>query len=172
MRPSTVYAQVPLKFAIQPPKLFMEPFKNLRGPFRNDVWIAIFVIFIIAVFATFSLKFVPSNFRRFMIGGCVNRTPILNMWNILLGNVVVLWNGSDRRGLSNFAKTVFIFWSLGWLIVRGSYQGSLYDSLRHEEADTSLDTIRKIFESDCVINIIIYAVDGLKDFGLTAKSSR
>ena len=172
MQPSFVYLHTGLRFAIQPPQDLNSPLKHLIGPFKMDLWIFLGGMLVTGNLVIFGLKLSPPSFRRFMIGGHVNRTPTLNMWNVFLGNAIVFWNGQDRRALSTFAKTLFVIWSLGCLILRNSYQGSLYDDLRREDADTSLDTIWKIDSSNCDVHIVGYAAGQLKHYGIPQNSTR
>ena len=171
-RPTVAYLYQSLKYAIEPPRPFNEPFKHLIGPLNLDVWLAILALLFVSGAVILCLKFLPPAFRRFVIGGYVNRTPIMNMWNSFLGGGVVQWNGQDRRALSTFAKALFVISSLGWLIIRNSYQGSLYDFLRRDDIDNSLDTSKKVHASNCDTHTLSYITSQLVDFGIDPKSGR
>lgn len=172
MLPSFVYSHVSLVFAIRPSPDFSESLKHFLGPFNLRLWSLLGGILVTGNVVILALKLLPSNVRRFVIGGHVNRTPILNMWNAFLGGVVVAWYGLDRRAPSTFAKTLFIIWSFGCLILRGSYQGSLYGFLRRDDVDTSLDTVKAISSSNCDIHSPMYALSQLRPFGIDPDSER
>lgn len=60
-----------------------------------------------------------------------------------------MWNGHRFRTLLPFARALFIVWSIGCLILRGSYQGALFEFFQRAIQDTSLDTVQKVLDSSC-----------------------
>lgn len=89
--------------------------------------------------------------RHFLIGGQLNRTPILNLWTSVLGNSISNPQMSNRRNFGTFARTLIILWIFLWLIVRNSYQGALYTYLQANRVSSPYNTINKIQKSDCKI---------------------
>lgn len=92
----------------------------------------------------------------------MNRTPILNLINVLIGNVIPnrIMRGND---FTVFARTLTILWIFFWLIIRNAYQGSLYESLQSQRVNSPFDTVEKVRMSNAKINIISTAVSLIPD---------
>lgn len=84
----------------------------------------------------------------------MNRTPILNMINILIGSVISNRRMSHQQYFGVFARTLAILWVFFWLVVRNSYQGALYGFLKTQRNSSQFDTVKKILESDVKINVL------------------
>ena len=167
------YYPVGICFAIPLAEDVMKGFGNiltLIDPFSVDLWWVLYGIFILASTTILALKFCRPKIRRYVIGGYVNRTPILNMLSTILGNSITMWYFPDRRALSSFAMSLFAIWSFSLLVVRSTYQGKLYDILQTDHVDTSLDTVRKVLESKVEIHTPSYIIASLRQF--SSDSSR
>ena len=158
--------QVPVLFAIQSVENSWLPILRLFRPFDIMSWISISIVLTLAILVLLLLKCSSSKVRSFVVGGQVNRTPILNMLNICLGGSIPLWNGFDRRALSVFSKTMFVIWSFSNIILRGSYQGALYRSLQEQRPQFTLDTVEKVLASDCDIHISQSSIQDLDDYNI------
>lgn len=127
---------------------------KLMAPFQAYVWISIIIVLIISILILLSTKKLPTRNRHFIIGGRLNRTPILNMFNVLLGNPISNPIMNHIRYFGVFARTLTILWIFFCLIVRNSYQGSLYKYLQSQRIDSPYDTVDKVRASDVKINIL------------------
>lgn len=93
------------------------PLAKLLLPFQAYVWVWI-VICTGAAFTTITcVSGCCSKKWRSFVFGAQNRTPFLNYINIMLGGSITF--GPVR----NFARTIFLLWLLGSLILRSSYTG-------------------------------------------------
>ena len=161
------YISISVIFVYLPTKDVFRGFGNiltLLDPFSADLWWPLLAIFILAAIVILALKFCPVKIRRNVVGGWINRSPVLNMMSVFLGYSIIMRYFPDRRALADFAKALFIIWSLGLLIVRSTYQGKLYDNLQREYYDTSLDTVQKVLESSVDINTPNFVLFGLRIF--------
>lgn len=96
-------------------------------------------------------KKLPRQWRHFIIGGRRNRTPILNMWNTVLGGPICNSRMKHRRLFGTFGRTLLMLWILLWFVIRNSYQGSLYEFLQRHRFSSPYDTIEKIDDTNCKI---------------------
>lgn len=161
---SQSYFQVGLAFAILPSEDISTPMEKLLAPFTTHLWESTVLCVTLAVIVILITKTMSRRWRHFVIGGRVNRTPILNMWNSFLGGGIGNPIFSMARYLSTFARTLLLIWSTGCLVLRGSYQGALYDFMQREEFSSPLDTISKINDSDCNLIVMSTATSSLDRF--------
>lgn len=143
------------------------PFTRLTAPFTIQVWFVICILLIMSMMIILLTKKLTRQWRHFIIGGQVNRTPILNMWSSVLGLPICNWricNGG--RCFGTFARTLAMLWMIAWFIIRNSYQGSLYTYLQSHRVTSAYDTIEKIRTSGCKIlatPTVVSLMDGLID---------
>lgn len=149
---SVSYMQHSFIFAFSQNDLFATPLARLMAPFQNYVWISITFLISISIVVILLTKMLPTKQRHFIIGGHVNRTPILNMMNALIGNVIPNRRLAHRKYFGTFARTLTILWIFFWLIVRNSYQGSMYEFLQSQRVKSPYDTVEKVRSS----NVNIY----------------
>lgn len=81
----------------------------------------------------------------------MNRTPILNMLTLVLGNPVCNPRIAQPQFFGTFARTLALFWILLWFVLRSSYQCSLYTYLQSHRLTSPYDTIEKIQASNVQI---------------------
>lgn len=81
----------------------------------------------------------------------MNRTPILNAWAAVIGKSIANPQISNGRSLSNFARTIIIFWIILWFTVRTAYEGALYSFLQVYRPPSPYETIEQVLASDCKI---------------------
>lgn len=117
MRTSFVFAFI--RILIPSPPLW-----KLMAPFQNYVWISIAVLLTISITIIILSRKLTTRQRHFIIGGHMNRTPIMNMLNVLIGNVIPNPRMSREKYFGVFARTLALLWIFFWLIVRNSYQGA------------------------------------------------
>lgn len=129
----------------------------LMAPFQNCMWISIASLLFISIIIILMSKKLSTRQRHFIIGGRLNRTPILNMINVLFGNVVANRQMTRARYFGIFARTLMILWIMFWLIVRNSYQGALYGFLQTQRKNFPYDTVDKVRHSNVKIYIMASA---------------
>ncbi|XP_037046524.1 glutamate receptor ionotropic, delta-2-like [Bradysia coprophila] len=164
MVPSESYIQVALGFAVLPSEDISTPMERILAPFTMHLWECTSLLVTLAVIIILITKTMTRRWRHFAIGGDVNRAPILNMWNSFLGGSIGNPMFATARYLSTFARTLLVIWSTGCLVLRGSYQGALYDFMQREDLSSPLDTISKINHSDCDLIVMSTATSSLDEF--------
>lgn len=164
MLPSAAYMQVSLGFAILPSEDISTPLEKLLAPFDSQIWQSIGLCIVLAVIIISLTKTLSHRRRHFIIGGRLNLTPILNMWNTFLGGSIGNPRFARARYLRTFARSLLIIWLIGSLVLRGSYQGALYYFLQREIFSSPYDTIDKINKSDCKLAVMASATSNLNRY--------
>lgn len=167
MTPSAPYVQVLLGFAITDGEDIETALQKMLSPFTVTLWISIAICLLCASFVISLTKQLTRRHRHFIIGGRLNRTPIFNMLNSLLGGSI----GNpvmtvSLRYFGTFARSLAMIWFLVALVFRGSYQGALFDSLQRQKVQSPYDTIEKTFASKCKILIMSTAATSLDIYEL------
>lgn len=139
------------------------PMARLMAPFQDCVWISIAILLAISIFAILLSKRLSTRHRHFVIGGHMNRTPIVNMLSVLIGNTVSNPRMAHRQYFGVFARTLATLWLFFWLVVRNSYQGSLYKFFQSQQTISPFDTVEKVRISNVRINVINTAVGLIPD---------
>lgn len=158
------YMQHAFVFAYEKSRQLSSPLARLMAPFQDSVWISIAFILSASTLIILLLKKLSTKQRHFVIGGYINRTPIMNMLNILIGNGISNSKMKQTQYFGCFARTLLIFWLFFWLIVRNSYQGSLYQFLQSQLVQSPYDTVEKVRESTVKINVIRTAAGLIPDY--------
>lgn len=148
--PTDPYLQASVGFCSREMEAY-SPFTRLMATLSQHSWIAICSIIFISMVMILLTKQLSRKWRHFYIGGQMNRTPILNMWTSVLGNPIANPRITNGQNLRNFARTLTILWILLWLIIRNSYQSSLYTYLQSHRLTSCYDTVEKIRRSDCKV---------------------
>lgn len=164
MMPSASYLQVTLGFAILPNEDVSTPLVRLLAPFTPHLWQSTGLCIFLAVVIISLTKKLTRRRRHFIIGGYLNSTPILNMWSTFLGGGIGNPRFARARYLKTFARSLLIIWLIGCLVLRGSYQGALYDFLQREILSSPLDTIAKINQSNCNLLVMSTATSTIDKF--------
>lgn len=125
------------------------PLARLLAPFQGDLWISFSIVLTISIVVILISKKLTTRQRHFVIGGRMNRTPILNMLNIVIGNA------ASMHYLGAFSRTLMLLWILFCFIIRNSYQGSLYEFLQSQRVNSPYDTVEKVHKSNVKIHVRI-----------------
>lgn len=157
------YIQSSFVFAFAQSTKNTTPMSRLLEPFQDNLWISIGILLIISMVIILLLKKLPERQRHFIIGGQVNRTPILNMWTALMGNVIPNPRMTQIQYFGVFARTLCLLWIFFWLVVRSSYESSLYEFLQSQRVKSPYDSIEKVRLSNVKIYIISTAVPFIPD---------
>lgn len=146
-------------FAFRESDQLATPLARLMSPFQSSIWVAVAFLLSISILVILLTKRLPLRHRHFIIGGRMNRTPILNMMNSLIGNSISNPRMADGRSFCVFGRSLFALWLFFWLVVRNSYQGSLYQSLQSQRVKSPFDTVEKVRKSNVNIYITSTAVN-------------
>lgn len=116
----------------------LSPIENLYMPFDWKIWISFGSSIIIGLVCILILGMFPKSVRSFVFGQN-NKDPILNMAQIFFGIGLV------KVSIRNFARYLFMVFTLYCLIIRNAYQGKMFEfitgDLRHPTAETLQDII-------------------------------
>lgn len=155
---SRSYMQDSFIFTFAECNVFESPLSRLLAPFQTTVWISILLLLLMSTFILLLTKMLSKRNRHLIIGGQMNRTPIINMLNGMLGNMIPV-----RAMFGRFVRTLTILWIFFWLIVRNAYQGSLYDHFQSQRINSPYDKIDKVRNSNATIHMFSAAVDLIPD---------
>lgn len=140
-----------LSFVFREDNLYIPNIIKLVAPFKLHVWIIMGAIVLSAIILILLTKKLNVKWRHFYIGGRMNRTPILNMYAILLGKSIDNPRIANGYNIGNFAKTIVLLWILLWFVLRSCYEGVLYNKMQNYQNDIPFDTIEKLQASDCKV---------------------
>lgn len=129
------------------------------APFRFGLWLVICGTLILAIAILLLSKWLAPKWRHFIIGGRLNRSPVLNMWTLILGNPHII----SGRHIGTFSRTLILLWIFLWFVIRNSYQGALYNNMQSRRFTSAFDSIEKIQQSDCKILTTLGGYYVLKD---------
>lgn len=141
---SIEYMQVPYDFAFKESEFFASSLSRLLAPFQNSLWYSVLLLFFCAIATVFLTKRLSLQKRHFIIGGRLNRTPLLSLTNMLLGGPIanrqILRN---NQYLKSFTCFLLAMWLLVWLILQNAYHGALYEYFQDQRLPSPLIHIRK-----------------------------
>lgn len=118
MKSSYVYYTSNLKWITPPGRLFTS-FEKLFKPFKDILWLCIFVVFILSFLAIGCVSF-QSRFVQNFVFGSGNSSPSLNVVNIFFGGSL------PKLPTRNFARFLLAQFMIYCLIIRSSYQGEFH----------------------------------------------
>lgn len=125
---------------VVPPGSKLSPFEKLLQPFETSIWVMMTAALFVSLVVIGFVKRQPKRVQEFVFGKGVE-SPAMNL-------LVITFGSSQKRSPSwNFARFIFVAFSLLCLVLRSIYQGSLYISLQSEIEEKGLDSIEEITES-------------------------
>lgn len=126
---------------IIPPTMPINPINKFFLPFDIFTWTAIFVLLLIAVLVITVLKLYPKKYRDFVVGKGINH-EYMNLLDILLG-------GSQRKlPLRNFARFLFIMFTLFCFVMRNLHAASLFKLLANEIYEKGFNSIPELIQAN------------------------
>lgn len=155
------YMQHAFVFAFLKSKENSTPSTRLMAPFQHNVWISIAIILSASTCIILLSKKLPTRQRHFVIGGHMNRSPVTNMLNVMIGNAIPNPKMKLNRFFGVFARTLFILWLVFWLVLRNSYQSSLYQFLQNQVQKSPYDTVEKVHSSGIKVNVIRTSINSV-----------
>ena len=121
-----------------------EPYTDLERMFMMfdfELWIAISVTLIVALFATLALNFVSRKVRNFIVGRYV-QNPTMNLLSTFS-------TGSQSRTPGrNFARFILILFIVWSLIIRTCHQSMLFTLMQADLRKPTIKTLDEFFKSD------------------------
>lgn len=139
MEPSFPLINIRYTFIVTPGTK-LSPAENLYMPFDTEVWISFALSIFIGISCILTVKMFPNIIQNFVFGRD-NHDPILNLTMIFFGIGLVRVSGR------NFARYIFMIFTLYCLIIRNAYQGKMFEFItgdfRHPIAKTIQDVCTK-----------------------------
>lgn len=112
------------------------PMEKMVKPFDNHTWIATSATFVAGFILCFVMSFMPQFMKKFVFGHV--HSPSLSILQIFFGIGVV--NEPGR----NFARFMFVMFTILCLILRTAYQGKMFDFLQYDVRQPDADSIQEI----------------------------
>lgn len=123
------------------------PLEKLLLPFDNETWILIILTFIIGYFTILIIYQFPRYVQQFVFG-TFNQNPSLSLAQIFFGI------GLIRTPGRNFARFIFMAFTLYCLVIRNAYQGKMFEFLHSNAEKSTPKTIKELIDTQTPI--IIY----------------
>jgi hypothetical protein len=122
---------------VMPPTAPISPFAKLYLPFDLTTWSLILAMFVSGYVVIIFTKFFAKTLYKLIVGRKVNY-PFTNMFIAFFGN--------SQRVLpnSNFSRFLLAKFLIFCLVIRGLYQGKLFDIMQkdiHEKEPTTIDDL-------------------------------
>lgn len=135
MSASSPYLYSSLLYAVPKGKSY-SALEKLFLPFKLQIWILMTILMLLSLLITTFLSEKKLNF----LAGERNKTPFLNAISILFGGAVTVL---PKR---NFARTMFIIWIFGCIILRSAFQGSLFEYIRKPRNLPAAGTLSELID--------------------------
>lgn len=140
------------------------PFEKLALPFDYPTWIAIILSFAIGFFTIFIVYQCPLSTQKFIFGRD-NMSPSLCLLQIFYGIGLVQTPGR------NFARYLFMMFTIFCLIIRTAYQGVMFEIMTTDVRKPSIQTYQDILDKNITVKIITRE-DGYNMYVLFKKFSK
>lgn len=162
LSPSEPYFYTSIGFIYKEGHRQLNAMAAIVTPFDATVWLALHLILYLTVLIILLTKTMTRKWRHFVIGGRINRAPILNAWAIILGHPIhnpVIVNG---RAFGHFSRTLTIVWVGFWFLIRCHYEGALYNYMQGYQPSPRYDTVQKVLTSNCKVILSLNGINTLK----------
>uniref|UniRef100_A0A182QQ18 Ionotropic glutamate receptor L-glutamate and glycine-binding domain-containing protein n=1 Tax=Anopheles farauti TaxID=69004 RepID=A0A182QQ18_9DIPT len=141
MKHGRSYYTVHMVFAVPSGREYT-PFEKLFRPFARSTWTLVVLYLAVALGVIYVIHLSRRRYVREFVYGRGVHTPILNL-------VVVLFGGTlQRLPARNFARTLLFLWMYYSLVVRTSYQSSLFEYLQEHKNFSPLQTIDALVKAN------------------------
>lgn len=128
-----------------PPGPPYSPIEKLILPFETYVWLWIVICTGMALVTITCVSSCGSKNSRNFVFGAKNRTPFLNYINIMLGGAIT------SAPIRNFARTIFLIWLLGSLILRSSYTGAIFSFIQSQKSAIEIRNLEQLIKYNFTI---------------------
>ena len=122
-----------------PPGRELTSLNIIIKPFELDLWILVTAVFLISMLVVLVIKRCPIKTRNFIMGENV-ASPSLNIVKICLGVTLV------RTPTRNFARTLLCISILYCIIIRCSYQGSLFKFMKMDNKEPIVNSFDEMLK--------------------------
>ncbi|KAL7030658.1 hypothetical protein ACKWTF_006742 [Chironomus riparius] len=112
-------------------------FEKLFQPFQLILWCSLLLTFAIGLVTITIINCQNEKIRNFVFGSKIN-TPYLNLYNILVNGF------QDVLPQRTFARYVLMIFMIFCLVLRTTYQGSLYQFLQSDGTKPNMETIDEL----------------------------
>lgn len=154
---TSMYASIPI-IAVISPSQPISPFEKLYLPFDFTTWILLLTIFIIGYAVILFTKFISIFIYQMIVGQNVN-FPFTNM---LIG----LFGGTQATlPRSNFSRFLLGKFLIFCLVMRGLYQGKMFDIMKKDLFEKMPYTFEDLLARNCIFytyETLSRRVQGLK----------
>lgn len=148
------YTENAFVYVFTRPRNYSSSMWAIIAPFQQAIWFSITLLLITSIVVILLTKRLSKRHRHFIIGGQMNRTPILNMFHALMGSAIPNPKMTHRQHFGVFVRTITIIWILFWLVVRSSYEGSLFTFLQSRKISSQYDSVMKVHKSNVTVHIM------------------
>ena len=133
---TSMFASIPI-VAVIPPSSQISAFVKLYLPFDSATWVLLFAVFLIGYAVILISKLISKTLYKFIVGQKVN-FPFTNM-------LIAFFGGSQSTlPRTNFSRFLLAKFLLFCLVIRGLYQGKLFDIMKkdiYEKTPTTFDDL-------------------------------
>lgn len=123
-----------------PPGPPYSPLEKLILPFETYVWLWLVICTGMSLVTIICVSSCGSENSRNFVFGAKNRTPFLNYINIMLGGAITF------APIRNFARTIFLIWLLGSLILRSSYTGAMFSFIQSQKSAIEIRNLEQLIK--------------------------
>lgn len=149
MSSSLSYYSSPLVLVV-PPGNSLPPIEKLLGPFEPIIWYLVVTVILISFLCIKIVTLSDKSIQHFVFGRNVE-SPYMNVFSIFFG---ISMKKLPNR---NFARTLFLLFTIYCFIVRNSYQGSLFRFLRTSFRGKEIEAIDDAVEKDFTFYMVASA---------------
>lgn len=115
------------------------PFEKFILPFDGETWFLIVFLFLIGFFTIFIVYRMPKKVQN-LIFGSSNKNPSLSMTQSFFGIGII------QVPSQNFARYIFMLFTLYCLIIRNSYQGKMFEFITGDVHRPTVKTLQDIVD--------------------------
>lgn len=146
---TSMFASIPI-VAVIPPSSQISAFVKLYLPFDFTTWILLLATFLTGYAVILTSKLISNTFYKFIVGQKVN-FPFTNM-------LIAFFGGSQSTlPKTNFSRFLLAKFLLFCLVIRGLYQGKLFDIMKKDIFERTPTT----FDDLIAKNYIFYTYESL-----------
>lgn len=135
---SATYNTFPSVFII-PPGVELSAFKKLLQPFDEIIWILLLITILIGILVIIFIKVMKNQAEVFVFGSGI-KYPLFNMLAIILGIAQPKVPGR------NFARSLWMMFSIFCLVQRSIYQGKLFIFLQSDQSENEVQSFEEMIE--------------------------
>lgn len=137
----------------------LTPAENLYMPLEVEVWVSYILSIVIGLACIVIVKFFPKSVQQFVFGE-KNDDPVLNLTMIFFGIGLVKVSGK------NFARYLFMVFTLYCLVIRNAYQGKMFEFLTGNLRHSAAETLQDVFDMKLPLLLVGESIRTiLKDVG-------